>query len=211
MKSGILSTTIILTVTILTTNLVSATTPIQRAASHGDLEAIQIEIDKGVDVNTYEEGILDNNSTPLMLAVEKGHTDAVNLLISKGADVNICDGDMLTHATPLILAARTGNFEIAKLLIAVDANVNATDFNLDTALMKAIIGCRHRGDCGHKKIIKLLVDNNANVCPKNRLGATAMDFISCLPNMWDIQEDFQNQINKVRSAKTKSARNRKDA
>ena len=56
--------------------------PIHDAAKHGNLAGVQVELDKGVDVNEVDRGFY--NLTPLHWAKSKG---VAELLISEGADV----------------------------------------------------------------------------------------------------------------------------
>ena len=51
--------------------------PIHDAAKNGDINAVQAELDKGVDVNYVDDWY---RTTPLYLAVENGHIDIAKLL-----------------------------------------------------------------------------------------------------------------------------------
>ena len=59
--------------------------PIHDAARNGDLEVVQTQLNKGVDVDAKNTAMGD---TPLHHAAANGHEEIVKLLIAKGADVN---------------------------------------------------------------------------------------------------------------------------
>ena len=98
--------------------------PIHDAAKFGDLDGVQAELDKGVDVNAKD----DHERTALHFATSRGHKEVAELLIAKGADVNAKDK---YERTPLHGVTTK---EIAGLLIAKGADANAAMKNGRTAL-----------------------------------------------------------------------------
>jgi ankyrin repeat protein len=108
-------------------------------------------------------------STALIDASFKGHKQAVELLILEGANLNARGklGD-----TALMNAALKGHIEIVEFLISKGADVSLTDNWGNTALIDSAKYARDAA-CG---VIALLVDHNADVNAKNKLGLTALIF-----------------------------------
>jgi hypothetical protein len=65
---------------------VNGETPLMFAARNGNLDALNLLLTRGADVNAKESL---RSTTALMWAVEQKHTDAVKFLIQHGADVNV--------------------------------------------------------------------------------------------------------------------------
>jgi len=127
--------------------------PIHDAAWGGDLDSVQAELDKGVDVDTKD----DNGFTPLHITAGwGGQKDMAELLIAKGADVNAKSNG---GETPLHYATSGDNREIADLLIAEGADVNAMEEWGQTPLHWAAV-------VGHKEIAELLIANGADLNAK---------------------------------------------
>ncbi len=105
--------------------------------------------------------------TALHLAANKGHKDIVKLLLDANAKVDIqCD----ENVTPLLAAAQEGqenHIEIVKLLIDHKADVNLKTTDGCTALHNAAYK-------GNKKIISLLLENNAIVDETDRFNTTPL-------------------------------------
>ncbi len=77
----------------------------------GDLNAINLHIEKGADINGKDPVL---GQTPLALAAIRDHPEAVDLLLEKGADVNAVtiDGSTALHS-----AAFLGRVKIAEILL----------------------------------------------------------------------------------------------
>ena len=90
---------------------------IHYAADRGDVAAIEVLLDAGVDPNkkgSYRE-------QPLHDAAEGGHVDAIKVLLSAGAEPNVWD---YGRKTPLHLAAGCGRVEAVEVLIEAGADPN---------------------------------------------------------------------------------------
>lgn len=128
--------------------------PLLHASLVGFAEIVKILIDSGIDINIVD----DEGKTALMHASKGGKDYIVELLVNKGADVNIVNKD---NRTALIYGAwRSHNNQcenIVKTLLHAKANVNIKDLNNKSAL-SYIIGYPKK-----KKIVMLLLDNNANI------------------------------------------------
>ena len=136
--------------------------PIILACRFADYEIIKILVENGIDINL---------SNPLLLVCEnisRSHeNETVKLLIEYGANVNVSDN---TFWSSLACVCFKLNYELAKLFIEKGANVNFIRCNSksNTILMKL---CTLRYT---KDLIKLLIDNGADVNIKNNKGETAL-------------------------------------
>lgn len=90
--------------------------PIHSAAVSGDLEAVEKELSKGVDVNRASFG-----STALLLAAACGHLEIAKLLVKHKATIDTA----LRTCTPLHKACQYGYLQIAELLLDEKANIDA--------------------------------------------------------------------------------------
>ena len=113
----------------------TALADIWSAAKDGDTQAVQKEIERGVDVNARD----DQSKTALHWAAQYGRTDTVSFLLEHGADVMAKYGD----DTSLHLAAGSGHVGVVTLLIKFGADVNAKDAKGRTALSFARGWNRH--------------------------------------------------------------------
>src|SRR5204863_636968 len=116
-------------------------TPLMLAARTGNLNAVNLLIDRGANVNGADEF---KGYTPLMFAATENQAEVAKLLIEHSADVNArsrrfefgslkeaAGGALMERAeggmTPLQYAAREGNVETGQVLIAAGADVNAPE------------------------------------------------------------------------------------
>lgn len=86
-----------------------------QAARTGDVKAVAVELDAGVDVNaatTY-------HSTALSFACDRGHLEVVKLLLERGADPNI--KDTFYNATPMTWAQMGKHYEVVTALLQAGA------------------------------------------------------------------------------------------
>jgi ankyrin repeat protein len=155
-----------------------------------DLEATEqfpLLIGEDSDLVWEVKGKIGDVLTPLVIAVKYNHQNIIELLLEKGANINTTKGKL----TPLMMAAKKGHYDLCKFLIEKGADVNGNVDNDDdddvddddadddagswvstfarfdnsTAL---ILACQNN----HSEIIKLLVDNGAEVNVKNKGGFT---------------------------------------
>ncbi len=172
-------------------------TPIHLAACEGNLECLELLINKGADVNAKDEINLTplhhasefgevnclevllangadvnandkNNSTPLHRASECGKVNCLEVLLANGADVNAKDE---TNLTPLHLSAWYGKFDCLEVLLANEANVNARTNKLNTPLH--ILGISPEGSKEEKeRCAKILLDAGVDIDAKDKDGNT---------------------------------------
>jgi ankyrin repeat protein len=132
---------------------------LQYAASSGNLELMQILLDRGALVDT------PNTLPPLLLAIRQGHKKAAELLIKAGADVNgkVADGSLM----PLGEAAWKGFTSISELLIENGAALNSHDSSGQTPLHYAAGG-------DHLQEMQLLLSKGADIDAKTFSGKTPL-------------------------------------
>jgi len=134
-----------------------------QAAKEGNLQNVQILLDKGANVNSK-----DNYGYPaLYFAAQNGHTEIVKIMLKKGAEVNT---KTIDGVTALWIAASNGHIEVVKSLLEKNAEVNnvkRSKIDNATALMQAALS-------GHTEIVKLLLEKGADVNAKTNDGVTAL-------------------------------------
>ena len=158
-----------------------------QSAEKGDLKAIQLFLNAGIDCNTLSA----QGSTALMAASKNGRIDVVNKLLDQKLNV---DAQGKQGVTALMLVAENNQVEIVKLLLKKKADPNVEDQTGWTALMKAVYqgntGCvealasvsRQEVNrsllvaalTGHKEIAKILLDNGAEVDSRADDGRTPL-------------------------------------
>jgi uncharacterized protein len=124
------------------------------ATMQGNLAAVTVLLDYGMDITVTVRGKIQDGITLLMLAAQEGHIDLVRLLLQRGADVNTLDsggrnvllGAALSHSAEmlkllldsgasagrmsehaLLAAVLSNDLQCAQLLIDSGTDVNATD------------------------------------------------------------------------------------
>jgi len=137
-------------------------TPLQDAASRGQVEVVSLLLDRGAEVNARSgEGY-----TPLHYAASNGHLQVCELFLARGAEVNSNNND---GKTPLHYAASHGYREICELLLAKGAEVNAQDAKGNSPLHNAAYW-------GQQPVCALLLANGAGVNLQNQSGSTPLHF-----------------------------------
>jgi ankyrin repeat protein len=141
-------------------------TELHKAVNNNEINFIKFLLKAGVDIN-----ITDNyGNTPITMFPIVGddyiadHLETLKFLITSGANINSKgeSGTILTQAT------KSGAVQIARFLIEHGANINVMDINGNTPLHHAV-------DKGHSDIVRLLLDNHADII-KNNWGYTPLDF-----------------------------------
>jgi ankyrin repeat protein len=132
-------------------------TPLQLAASFGQLQTVRVLVDAGADVNA--PGAM--GETPLHTAASHGHLRVVEYLVEHKADVNARMKELAysirtpARITPLMTALADGHADVVRFLAkagglpAIDDKENANSLLLDAAER------RHFG------IVKLLLEQGA--------------------------------------------------
>jgi ankyrin repeat protein len=105
------------------------------ASRSGSIDAINLLLDSGADVNLPGSTGDDWDATPLQHAILARQPAAVRLLLDRGADLNRGAGPGLT---PMLLAAGDTDPAILKLLLAHGADPTVEDENGATPLSRAV-------------------------------------------------------------------------
>ncbi|OWY98570.1 hypothetical protein PHMEG_00030633, partial [Phytophthora megakarya] len=146
---------------------------------------VSLLLARGIDVDAHNE----DGWTALHNAVHNGHTDIILALLEGGADVGARSNN---GNTALHLAAFNGNTDVVKLLLAPSAfvedsvehdtatnghvsvrrgaDVNAKNMQGDTALHEA-------ADNGHRNVVLLLLDRNADIETVNTDGHNPLSYM----------------------------------
>ena len=111
-------------------------TPLIWASRSGSLEAINLLLDAGADVNLPGSTGDNWDATPLQHAILQRQPAAVRLLLDRGADLTRGAGP--GSLTPLLLAAGDTDPAILKLLLAHGADPTVEDENGATPLSRAV-------------------------------------------------------------------------
>lgn len=140
-------------------------TPLHIAALHAQVQAVQVLLDAGADVNAK------NNYGPFLpadlgdLFGTNNHQDPVILLNSKGNDARYLQNGY----TPLDLAIfSVKHKQILDLLVSKGANVNAQAASGSTPLFWAVLR-------GQKDDAEFLLSHGANVNTPDSYGDTILD------------------------------------
>ncbi len=168
-------------------NLKVQTDDFVRSAERGDVKALLLFFDAGIDVNAQNSA----GYTALMAAAKNGQVDIANKLLEQKVSV-----DVQGHNgwTALMLAVENNQLAIVKALLAKNADSNLQDNNGWTALMKAVYrgntGCvvaiadRSRQEVnrglliaalmGHKETAQALLDRGAEIDSRAEDGRTPL-------------------------------------
>jgi ankyrin repeat protein len=158
-----------------------------RSAAEDDQKALVLFFAAGFNVNAQNTA----GKTALMVAGERGKTGLAKQLLERKADPNIAGAD---GVTALILAAQNDQPEIVKILLQNRADPDKEDNHGWTALSTAayhgsarcaqILADRSKTDLSrallfaalseHKDVIKILLDNGAEVDSRSPDGSTAL-------------------------------------
>jgi ankyrin repeat protein len=139
-------------------------------------------INNGADVNICNI----YQSSPLHLAACHGVAEIIPLLIEKGAKIEQKDKNSFT---PLLEACNSpwSNAETIKALLDGGANINAKDNNDVTPLEHSISRLFTIGWYNSIEIVKILIENKADVHVKNCFGDTPLsslkDFLKKKPDL----------------------------
>lgn len=129
-------------------------TLIHKAAQFGSIELVKFLAENGADFSALDN---DKWSVCHYACLNKKSLELVKYLFESGFNFNCRAGN---GGTPLLLAIKFGCYKIAKYLIKSGVDVNAADF-----LGKTTLHCTNyfRYLKKREKLIKLLLDHNANV------------------------------------------------
>lgn len=137
-------------------------TPLTKAASEGNVSAINRLLKNGANINeTTNKGW---QATPLIWALYSQKYEVAKLLIENGADINKPDN---YGRTPLIYATDNEYLELIKLMIQKGADVNAKAADGYTAFLSSLA-------TGNLAIIELFIDKGTDINSKTAEGLTPL-------------------------------------
>jgi hypothetical protein len=119
----------------------------------GNLDAVQMALRTGTDLNAYRGNGEGDDFTLLILACFNGHKDAMDLLLSQ-EEVQVNKGSRVQNWTPLYVAAMQGNDSIVGTLLMHRANVHAKTEDGQNALLVATTN-------GHTQVTQQLMEAGA--------------------------------------------------
>ncbi len=134
-------------------------TPLLAAARSGQVEAVDVLLDAGANVDAQETW---NGQSALMWAAAEGHAAVVARLIERGADINVRSN---SGASALLFAARKGDMAAVETLLAAGAEVNESRPDGATALLVAVVN-------GYEDLVDLLLAAGAD--PNAEGGSTRL-------------------------------------
>jgi ankyrin repeat protein len=143
-------------------------TPLMYAAAYGSIDAMQLLLGAGADVNAKNTF----DVTALMWCAND--FAKVRLLVEKGANVNVRSKQ---GRTPLMIAAaHDGNSQTVKLLIDKGADVLVRDHSVDGSRSRkfessALLDATDANDTAS---VRLLIEKGADVNAKNLIGDTPL-------------------------------------
>lgn len=140
-----------------------------KAARNGDINAVELFLQAGIDINAADA----NGQTALMVAADNAQENVVFKLIENGANINA--KDMRSH-TALRYAAEAGHGNIVQTLLENGADLNVKSNTGATALMGA-------SWAGYKDVVEALLNKGANVNEKDYNGKTALMWAASAGNV----------------------------
>jgi hypothetical protein len=149
----------------LATSLSRASSSLQLACLHGNMNAVRDILSRGEDINAYGCWIHEKHGHPerisitaLHASIQGRHIRIAELLLASGADPNI---NTTNWDTPLVMAVRKKDIEFVRLLLRHGADVDQISVypyspTGITALQRAC--CQ-----GDSQLASVLLDHGANV------------------------------------------------
>ncbi|WP_186375957.1 ankyrin repeat domain-containing protein [Hyella patelloides] len=135
-------------------------TLLQMAVMSGELEMVQLLLDKGVKIVPRKSFNL------LVTALQRGHIEIFKLLVDYGAKVN--SGFFFSQIigfSLLNIAVTSGNIELVQLLIDNGANINKAGW-----FINSMTPLHLAAQLGYLEVAELLLNNGANVNAKTRFS-----------------------------------------
>lgn len=138
-------------------------TPSSEAARDGHREAVEILLERRVDLNAKKS----QPTAALFRVSVHGDYEVVKLLLQFSADANAIDRK---NRTPLIWAAAIGHYEVVKLLLQRSSNADHRDTNGRTP-------SPHAARNGHEEIVGLFVErSDIDVNSKDTSGRSPLSW-----------------------------------
>ena len=147
------------------------------AVQHGLVDAVEILLDLGVDVNTIDR----QSKTPMFYAAKHNKVDVMKILIERNASIEDIMGSGLS---PLCGAANSSAYEAAKFLIKSGATFTKGDITTNhDPLINAILN-------EDFAMVKILLEAGANV--RNFIKGVDMDVIDLIKKKNSIKRVYSD-------------------
>ncbi|KAK4464969.1 ankyrin repeat-containing domain protein [Cladorrhinum samala] len=138
-------------------------TALTLAATSGHNSIVQFLLQKGADIEHSTRW----GMTPLHLATVFGRRSTIQVLLDAGANISATMGEVFNHETALTFAARRDLEAVTELLINCGADLTHRNALGRTCLHTA-------ASLGNSMIVKLLLENGAQVKAKENSGITPL-------------------------------------
>ncbi len=141
-------------------------TALHLAAMNGNAAIIELLLNRGIEINRSN----NMHRTALHIAALYDNLEAVQLLVDRGVEVDATDQD---GETALHIAAATNTADMVEALLRGNADIDAPGNEGRTALHEAV-----RGNDSEmlRKVIRVLLNHNADVTIEDDLEYTALDW-----------------------------------
>ena len=177
-------------------------TALHQAANGGHVEVVKVLLGRGAAI----DAMTDQKRTALHWAARLNYVKVAKVLLDRGVSIDATDetGQTALHTACLdlrnnILQLGISRVELVKVLLARSTSTNNSIIDIadksgDTALHCALRHSRERGE-----IVRLLLDNGADIDWKNVHGQTVVDIAREL--------DWEHGVTLLTSTSTARARN----
>jgi ankyrin repeat protein len=164
-KKGIIDSARFLLAFSVIPSLQSGGSALHTAASHNQVELIQLLLDDPNTAFNVNEVKLADGTTPLFNSVSLGHIEATTVLLKRSANPNHVSKNGIV---PIHIAASMGHVAIVQILLDYGADPNyQQSFAATTALHFA-------SEMGRANVIELLCKRGANKHSRKTTGGTAL-------------------------------------
>lgn len=132
----------------------SSDVPLLAAARSGDVDAVRVELDRGVSPDTLDR----SRNSALGCAIPEDRADVVDLLLERGADPDLDTGAAEFMEVPLGLAVRRSPGRVVDALLAAGADPDRIDCR-GSSVGSVLSGPYARGEVG---ALAALLDHGAD-------------------------------------------------
>ncbi|KAF5874813.1 putative nb-arc and ankyrin domain protein [Botrytis fragariae] len=139
-------------------------TPLMNAAFYGRKNVVDLLLENDAEVNCVDFG----NESPLMKAAATGHVNIMSLLLEKGAKFDCKEEGF---ALALLSNSRYGRKEMVEFLLQSGVDASPRDMMPGYQGWTPLI---HAASNGNENIVKLLLENGAEINAKSESGCTPL-------------------------------------